>query len=85
MTLGSLIYTIQKNKEECMTDITKIIKNIRISMGLTQAGLSRELGISHQLVNQWESGRCKPGAATILKLEKFSQKNKIPFNREDFF
>jgi DNA (cytosine-5)-methyltransferase 1 len=43
-----------------MDSVASLVRSIRVSRGLTQEGLARELGVSFATVNGWENGRHKP-------------------------
>lgn len=41
---------------------------LRAALGLTQAGLSRELGVRQQTISEWETGRYQPRGASARLL-----------------
>ena len=41
-------------------EITKLIRETRQRLGLTQEQFALKLGVSYQSVNRWENGRTKP-------------------------
>lgn len=43
-------------------------KAMRIRKGLKQTELSKLVGLSQQVVSQWESGRSKPSVSILRKL-----------------
>lgn len=43
-----------------MDSVASLVRSIRVSRGLTQEGLARELGVSFATVNGWENGRHRP-------------------------
>lgn len=43
-----------------MDSVASLVRSIRVSRGLTQEALARELGVSFATVNGWENGRHKP-------------------------
>lgn len=45
------------------------VKAIRLMHNWSQEQLAKELEISHQSVQQWEAGKCKP-SGTAMKLLK---------------
>lgn len=51
-------------------DNTKIIKDLRKSVGLTQSELAQKLNVSFQAVGKWERGESYPSAALLPELAK---------------
>jgi len=54
-----------------MKDFTKIFKELREGLGLSQTELARELGVNKSNVNCWESGIRKPDSENLYKLAKY--------------
>lgn len=46
------------------------IARLRIAHGLTQAQLADLVGCHQQAVNKWETGKCKPGMQSLIKLSR---------------
>ena len=46
------------------------IKTLREKLGLTQAEMARQLGITRSSVNGWEMGLAVPSTALIIELSK---------------
>lgn len=53
------------------TRIGELIKQARTKMGYAQADLGREIGVTFQQIQKYESGANKIGAATLHKIAKF--------------
>jgi putative transcriptional regulator len=51
---------VNAKKENDKIRLSKEVKELRLSAGLTQALLAKKLGVSASAVKQWESGRCYP-------------------------
>lgn len=51
--------------------IGELIKQARTKMGYAQADLGREIGVTFQQIQKYESGANKIGAATLHKIAKF--------------
>ncbi len=49
----------------------KRLKELRKNNNVSQANLSKALGISQQAVGKWETGRCTPAPQMIAKLAEF--------------
>lgn len=41
-------------------DVPKLVKGLRVRMGLTQEQFAKEVGVTFTTVNQWENGHRKP-------------------------
>lgn len=41
------------------------LKRLRCALGMTQAELAQELGVTQSLIAQWERGASMPGAAKL--------------------
>lgn len=54
--------------------ISTLMKEIRLELGLSQEDLARELGISFATVNRWENGRVKPSKLGRAQLDAFYSK-----------
>lgn len=48
-----------------------ILKELRISKGLSQMQLSKETGLSQSAIAKWELGKTEPTASAIITLAKF--------------
>lgn len=46
------------------------IARLRIARGLTQAQLAELIGCHQQSINKWETGVCKPGMQSLIKLSR---------------
>lgn len=44
------------------------IRQVRESVGVTQAELARRLGVTQPAVNRWESGRRRASVATLQRI-----------------
>lgn len=49
-------------------NLTKFLKNARISAGLKQQEVGKKLGYKANTISNWESGRTEPGIDTLIKL-----------------
>lgn len=47
-------------KETDKIRLSKEVKELRLSAGLTQVLFAKKLGVSTSAIKQWESGRCYP-------------------------
>jgi len=51
--------------------ISKRIKELRISLNLSQQKLAQEIGVTQKAIDFWEKGINEPKASYILNLAKF--------------
>lgn len=56
-------------------DIADRIKQAREAAGMDRYGLAKACNISYQAVQQWETGRTKPSAKTLLKIARATNSN----------
>jgi SOS-response transcriptional repressor LexA len=56
-------------------DIGKRIETARIAAGLDRNQLAAACGITYQAVQQWETGRTKPGAKALLNVARATNSN----------
>lgn len=52
---------------------------VRAYLNLTQVQLAKELNVSFETINRWESGKYNPSKKAIVTLEIFCKKNNIFF------
>lgn len=56
-------------------DLTKLIKTIRLHLGLSQEELAQRLGVSFTSVNRWENGQTKPSKLARRQIEVLCREN----------
>lgn len=56
------------------------IKKIRLKKFLTQKDFAKELGVSFNTVNRWETGKAKPSIKGMKQIDEFCKKNGIDFD-----
>lgn len=64
-------------------EFSRIIKDIRIKVLLSQAAFAKEIGVSFSTVNRWEMGKAKPRYDALKRIKAFSEKNSIPFEVDE--
>ncbi len=47
---------------------TEKIKELRIKSGLTQADVSKQLGVGESAISMWESGKRQPSAKRLRRI-----------------
>lgn len=56
---------------------------VRAFLNLTQSQLAKELNVSFETINRWESGKFNPSKKAEVALDIFCVKNNIPLEKED--
>ena len=60
-------------------DYSKLIKQIRDTLLITQVELAKMLGVSFATINRWEKGHHQPTITQKRKIKEFCQKHGIPW------
>lgn len=55
-----------------MSSVSKNIKRLRLSSGMTQDQLAAELHVTRQAVSNWENGKTQPDLETLRSLADVS-------------
>ena len=55
-------------------EISKMVKEARTTLGLTQEQFAAKIGVTVTTVNRWENGNGKPYPLAMRKLKKIQQK-----------
>ena len=50
-------------------EVGKLIRELRLALGLTQEQLAAALGVTYSTINRWENGRSKPSPLAMEKIE----------------
>jgi len=50
--------------------VGKLLRELRLEMGLTQEQFAAELGVTCSSSNRWENGRSKPSPLAMQKIEE---------------
>ena len=62
------------------TEISTLIRTLRLRLGLSQRQFAEQLGVVFQTVNNWENGRTKPTRMALMlireKLEEMGEEGK---------
>ena len=56
------------------------IKKIRLKTFLTQEAFAKELGVSFNTVNRWETGKQRPSIKVMKLIDDYCKKNGIDFD-----
>jgi putative transcriptional regulator len=51
------------------TNIPRLIRDLRLRMGLTQEKFAARLGVTFPTINRWENGRSRPSPLAMEKIE----------------
>ncbi len=62
---------IKKNLNDI--ELSKSIRELRASLGLTQERFAARLGVTFSTVNRWENGRGKPSPLARQKIEELRE------------
>lgn len=60
-------------------DFSKIIKELREAMLVTQTELAQMLGVSFATVNRWEGGHHEPTISAKRKIRDLCRKNGVKY------
>ncbi|HBG34434.1 MAG TPA: transcriptional regulator [Holosporales bacterium] len=55
-------------------NLRKIIKELRLQLGMSQEEFAHSLGVSFASVNRWENGKTSPSKLARAQIEKFAGK-----------
>ncbi len=56
--------------------ISRLITELRVSLGLTQEQFAARLGVTLSTVNRWENGKGKPSPLAKLRIEELQKELK---------
>ena len=59
---------------ETKKDISKIIRKLRNTLGLTQEQFAAKVGVTVSTVNRWENDKGKPSPLAMLRIERLQKK-----------
>ena len=54
-------------------EVGNLIRELRLSIGLTQEQFAAELGVTYSTVNRWENGHTKPLPMAMKQIEEMLQ------------
>lgn len=57
--------------------IYEIIKEIRITLGLSQTAFAEKLHVSFSTVNRWENGRVVPNRLATVAIVSLAEESKV--------
>lgn len=52
------------------TEVSQLIRELRLSTGLTQEQFAAHIGVTYPTINRWENGRSKPSPLAMEKIEQ---------------
>jgi DNA-binding transcriptional regulator YiaG len=69
------IYNILSEGESIMdkTDISKVLKELRRALELTQEQFAAKIGVTFTTINRWENKRGKPSPLAMKRIEALRQ------------
>ena len=57
-------------------DTSKMIKELRVTLGLTQEQLAAKIGVTYSTINRWENGKSTPSPLAMLRIEELQNQLK---------
>ena len=57
-------------------DVSKMIRKLRIALGLTQEQFAAKVGVTYSTVNRWENNKAKPSPLAMLKIKQLQNELK---------
>jgi len=61
------------------TNVSKMVRELRTALGLTQEQFAAKIGVTFSTVNRWENKKGKPSPLAMLRIEKL--KNVLKRNK----
>ena len=55
-------------------DTSKMIRELRADIGLTQEQFAAKIGVTYSTINRWENKKGNPSPLAILRIEKLQKK-----------
>jgi transcriptional regulator with XRE-family HTH domain len=57
-------------------DISKTIRKLRATLGLTQEQFAAKIGVTYSTINRWENEKGKPSPLAMLRIEELQNQLK---------
>ena len=61
---------------EAEKSISKVIKELRNTLGLTQEQFAAKVGVTYTTINRWENSNAKPSPLALQKIEELQNELK---------
>ncbi len=55
-------------------DISKMIRELRANLDLTQEQFAAKVGVTYSTINRWENNKGKPSPLAMLRIKKLQKK-----------
>jgi len=55
-------------------DTSKMIRELRADLGLTQEQFAAKLGVTYSTINRWENRKGNPSPLAMLRIEKLQKR-----------
>ena len=55
-------------------DTSKMIRQLRAALGLTQEQFAAKVGVTYSTINRWENSKGKPSPLAMLRIKRIQQK-----------
>jgi len=59
------------------SNISKILKELRSALGLTQEQFAAKVGVTFSTINRWENNHGKPSPLAMQMIEKLRQEQNV--------
>jgi len=57
-------------------DTSKMIRQLRAALGLTQEQFAAKVGVTYSTINRWENDKGKPSSLAMLRIKQLQKKLK---------
>lgn len=57
-------------------NVSKMVRELRLALGLTQEQFAAKIGVTFSTVNRWENGKVKPSPLALQKIEELENELK---------
>ena len=57
-------------------DTSKMIRELRAALGLTQEQFASKIGVTYSTINRWENDKGKPSSLAMLRIKQSQKKLK---------
>jgi len=55
-------------------DTSKMIRQLRADLGLTQEQFAAKVGVTYSTINRWENSKGKPSPLAMLRIKRIQKK-----------
>ena len=55
-------------------DKSKMIRQLRTDLGLTQEQFAAKIGVTYSTINRWENSKARPSPLAMLRIKRLQKK-----------